>query len=137
MHIQITQIFWKKRHSKLFKAKAKAAAAVGSIIENATGGRDEGVKAGHSKERKGGVYRRYDVIFGLPAGIEDVKVYTGKLVVWCPNNKKKTFYDITNIKFDRKVRNAANAAAPTEPRQDGVDTLLQSSVNEGNISQNT
>ena len=127
----------RNRHSKLFKAKAKAVAAVGSIVENARSGRDENVKAGHSKEKQNGIYRRYDVEFGLPSGINEIKVYTGELLVWVPEKKNSTFYDITNIKLNRKVRDTANAADSTGPRYENEANPHQPPANTNTIPQNS
>ena len=126
----------RNRHSKLFKAKAKAVAAVGSIIENASGGQEETTKVGHSKENKKGMFRRYDVEFGLPSGTSEVKVYTGELIVWVPETGKSTFYDITHIKFSRKVRDTTNVADSTGPRFENEETPHQLPAADNNIPQN-
>ena len=108
--------------SKLFKAKAKCVAAIGSIIENARNGRKENATEGHSQAAKNKKFRRYDVEFALPSGEKDVKVYTGELVVLLgKEGKTGTFYDITNIKYDRKAGNPLIRETPTGalPEEEG------------------
>ena len=126
----------RNRHSKLFKAKAKAVAAVGRIVENAVDGKNEPVVPGHSKQHRSGLYRRYNVEFGLLSGTSEIKVYTGELVVWIPEKGKNKFYDITNITFSRKVRDTANAADSTGPHLEDGDAPHQLPANAHNISQN-
>ena len=49
---------------------------------------------------------------------------------------RNIFYDIANMKYDRKVRDVANATGPTGPRPEGGEALHQPSVNGNNIPQN-
>ena len=108
--------------SKLFKAKAKCVAAVGIIIENARNGRKENATEGHSKAAKSKKFGRYDIEFALPSGEKDTKIYTGELVVLLgKEGKTGTFYDITNIKYDRKAGNPLIRETPTGalPEEEG------------------
>ena len=95
-----------------FKAKIKAAASIGSVIENAHDGRDEAPLSGHraAKQNRSGKYRRYDVSFATPSGENDVRIFTGELTVWVSSSGRSFLKEVSNRQFDRKVRNALNEA---------------------------
>ena len=66
----------------------------------------------------------------------EVKVYTGELIVWVPETGKSTFYDITHINFSRKVRDTTNVADSTGPRFENEETPHQLPAADNNIPQN-
>ena len=66
----------------------------------------------------------------------EVKVYTGELIVWVPETGKSTFYDITHINFSRKVRDTTNVADSTGPRFENEETPHQLPATDNNIPQN-
>lgn len=83
--------------SKLFKAKAKSVAAVGSIIENARNGRKENATEGHSKAVKNKKFGRYDIEFALPSAKRTQKYIPASLWFCLAKKGKQVLFTISPI----------------------------------------
>lgn len=93
-----------KNNSRILKAKNRAAASLGEMIEIGTNRRWEKTKHPNSKDAKYGMYR-YDTRFGFPVTnrngeITHVNVYNAELLIRNASDGKKYLYDIVNIKKD-------------------------------------
>ena len=109
-----------KNNAKVLKAKNRAAANLGEMIEIATYRRWEETKHTHSKDAKYGIYR-YDMRFGFPiknhqGNVASANVYNAELLIRNASDGKKYLYDIVSIKKDTAssdwlTKKAASAAA--------------------------
>ena len=109
-----------KNNAKVLKAKNRAAANLGEMIEIATNRRWEETKHTHSKDAKYGIYR-YDTRFGFPiknhqGNVASANVYNAELLIRNASDGKKYLYDIVSIKKDTAssdwlTKKAASAAA--------------------------
>lgn len=118
------------------RAKNRAAANLGEMIEIATNRRWEKAKHTHNKDAKYGIYK-YDTKFGFPIknskGEEiGANVYSAELVIRNASDGKKYLYDIVSIKKDTTISewltNRAASAAANAAGQKG-------SATDGKVSQ--
>lgn len=88
----------------IIKAKKKAVANIGEIIEIATNRRWEKTKHSKKKDAKYGMYR-YDTLFGFPVkdskgNVVRANIYKAELVIRNASDGRKYLYDIVDIKKD-------------------------------------
>jgi len=128
--------YLQKKNTALLKAKNKAVAELGEMIEIATNRRWEATRHKASKDAKYGIYR-YDTKFAFPiknqsGGVIDVKAYDANLLIRNASNGKKYLYDIVNVK-----ENTANALnlRHKEARKGSYQAATQSSVSNNTILQ--
>ncbi|MEE1186365.1 MAG: hypothetical protein UHN02_03195, partial [Acutalibacteraceae bacterium] len=93
-----------RNNPNIIKAKNKASANLGEMIEIATNRRWEKTKHIENKDAKYGMYR-YDTRFGLPimnanGEVVGANVYNAELVIRNALDGKKYLYDIVGIKKD-------------------------------------
>ena len=93
-----------RKKSNVLKAKNRAAANFGEMIEIATNRRWEKTKHTHSKDAKYGMYR-YDTRFGFPVKnhreeVVGANVYRAELLIRNASDGKKYLYDVVSIKKD-------------------------------------
>ena len=93
-----------QNNPNIIKAKNKASANLGEMIEIATNRRWEKTKHIETKDAKYGMYR-YDTRFGLPimnanGEVVGANVYNAELVIRNASDGKKYLYDIVGIKKD-------------------------------------
>ena len=97
-----------KRNPSISKAKNRASANLGEMIEIATNRRWEKTKHTSSKDAKYGMYR-YDTQFGFPVknakgDVVGANIYDAELLIRNASDGKKYLYDIVSIK-----KNIANS----------------------------
>ena len=97
-----------KRNPSISRAKKRASANLGEMIEIATNRRWERTKHAHSKDAKYGMYR-YDTQFGFPVknpsgDVIGANIYSAELLIRNASDGKKYLYDIVSIK-----KNTANS----------------------------
>lgn len=93
-----------RKNKGLVKAKNRAAAGLGEMIEIATNRRWEKTRHTQSKDAKYGMYR-YDTSFGFPVlddkgNVVRANVYSAELIIRNASDGKKYLYDIVGIKKD-------------------------------------
>lgn len=93
-----------KNNTKILKAKNRAAANLGEMIEISANRRWEKTKHPNSKDAQYGMYR-YDTRFGFPTidsngNVMHANVYNAELLIRNASDGKKYLYDIVNIKKD-------------------------------------
>lgn len=93
-----------RKNKGLVKAKNRAAAGLGEMIEIATNRRWEMTRHTQSKDAKYGMYR-YDTSFGFPVlddkgNVVRANVYSAELIIRNASDGKKYLYDIVGIKKD-------------------------------------
>ena len=91
-------------NSNIIKAKKRATANIGEIIEIATNRRWEKAKHPKNKDAKYGMYR-YDTLFGFPVkdskgNVVRANIYKAELVIRNASDGRKYLYDIVDIKKD-------------------------------------
>lgn len=111
-----------RKNKGLVKAKNRAAAGLGEMIEIATNRRWEKTRHTQSKDAKYGMYR-YDTSFGFPVlddkgNVVRANVYSAELIIRNASDGKKYLYDIVGIKKDTA---SSDWLAKTQPvRQEAL-----------------
>lgn len=122
-----------KNNPATLKAKNRASAALGDMIEIASGRRWEKTKHTHNKDAKFGMYR-YNSRFAFAVnggnGTPNVHAYDVELLIRNASDGKKYLYDIVNIK-----KNTAYAIElqQRESRRGGKDAASRNGVSDISI----
>ena len=122
-----------KSNSSISRAKNRASANLGEMIEIATNRRWEKTNHPRSKDAKYGMYR-YDTQFGFPVknpkgDVIGANIYDAELLIRNASDGKKYLYDIVSIK-----KNTANSAWLT---QRVTSAAGFSAVQKGDVSENS
>lgn len=122
-----------KRNPSISRAKKRASANLGEMIEIATNRRWERTKHAHSKDAKYGMYR-YDTQFGFPVknpsgDVIGANIYSAELLIRNASDGKKYLYDIVSIK-----KNTANSEWLTQRVTSAAE---KSAGQKGDVSKNS